>query len=318
MPAACLSTQPLETMDNPFLTHRLTAYEHWRRHKLACADAGPADTVEVADPWSPTAGELTALRYALTVHNMVHYRWPAVPPEDEKEALRAFCRRLGLVDLDRNLYADDDGIAALKVVAGGRRGEYIPYTSRAINWHTDGYYNAPHQLVRAFALHCSRDAAIGGGSRLLDHELAYIAIRDHHPEYVEALMADDAMTIPENVEDGEVIRPRQAGPVFSVDPGLGSLHLRYTARTRSIQWKDDTLTQEAVACLVEVLQGLSHRVVALRLQSQEGVLTSNVLHGRDAFTDDPATGRIRLFYRARFHERAAGTGVADFAALCGG
>lgn len=305
-------------MDNPFLTRQTTAYERWRRRKLACADAAPPGPVEVADPRSPSAGELTALRRALTLRNMVHYRWPAMAPEEEKAALRAFCHRLGLVDLDRNLYADDDGIAALKVVPGGRRGEFIPYTSRAINWHTDGYYNAPRHLVRAFALHCSRDAATGGGNRLLDHELVYMAMRDRHPEYVHALTADDAMTIPENVEDGKVIRPRQSGPVFSVDSGTGSLHLRYTARTRSIQWKDDPLTLEAVDCLVEVLEGLSHRIVELRLQPHEGVLTSNVLHGREAFTDDPATGQVRLFYRARFHERAAGTGLADFEALCGG
>lgn len=303
-------------MDNPFLTQQTRAYGHWRTRKLACADAGPRDPVEVADPRSPTAPELLALRRTLTASNMVHYRWPAMAPEDEKDALRAFCGRLGLVHLDRNLYADDDGIAALKVAAGGRRGEYIPYTSRAINWHTDGYYNAPHELVRAFALHCSRDAATGGGNRLLDHELVYMAMRDHHPDYVEALMADDAMTIPENVEDGKVIRPRQSGPVFSVDPRTGSLHLRYTARTRSIQWKSDALTLEAVACLEETLCSLEDRVIALRLQPREGVLTNNVLHGREAFADDTASGRVRLFYRARFHERAAGTGLADFDALC--
>lgn len=304
-------------MDNPFLTQQTRTYEHWRGWKLACADAGPLDPVEVGDPQSPGREELMALRRALTARNMVHYRWPAMTPGEEKEVLRAFCGRLGLVHLDRNLYADDDGIAALKVVPGGRRGEYIPYTSRAINWHTDGYYNAPHKLVRAFALHCSHDAASGGGNRLLDHELVYMAMRDHHPEYVEALMADDAMTIPENVEDGEVIRPRQSGPVFSVDPNSGSLHLRYTARTRSIQWKDDALTLEAMACLEECLRSLQDRVISLRLKPLEGVLTSNVLHGREAFVDDPATGRARLLYRARFHERAAGTGFVDFEALCG-
>lgn len=303
-------------MDNPFLTQQTRTYRQWRTRKLACAEAGPAEAVELAAPWSPTARELAALRHALTTRNMVHYRWPAMTPEEEKDALRSFCGRLGLMHLDRNLYADDDGIAALKVVPGGRRGEYIPYTSRAINWHTDGYYNAPHELVRAFALHCSRDAASGGGNRLLDHELVYMAMRDRHPEYVEALMADDAMTIPENVEDGEVIRPRQSGPVFSVDPDAGSLHLRYTARTRSIQWKSDALTREALACLEDCLRTLEDRVIALRLQPGEGVLTSNVLHGREAFTDDPSTGRVRLFYRARFHERVAGTGIAEFQALC--
>lgn len=303
--------------ENPFDPACGDAYRRWRDAKLRCLDAGPPATVEIDQPTAPAAAQVAAMRRALTAANMVHYRWPDVAPGEQKETLRAFCACFGLTRLDRNLYADDDGVAALHVVPEGRRGEYIPYTSRAIRWHTDGYYNDPESLVRAFALHCARDAAEGGGNRLLDHELVYLTLRDRHPAYVAALMAADAMTIPENVEDGRLIRPEQSGPVFSTDPASGRLHLRYTARTRSIQWKDDGLTGEAVAALEETLDALADRVVALRLAPNEGVLTNNVLHAREAFVDDPASGQVRLFYRARYHQRVAGTGLAELSAACG-
>ena len=300
----------------PFDPAQERPYRQWRARKLACVEAGPPPAVEIADPAAPAAHELAALRRGLGTANLVHYRWGTADAATAKAALRALCGALGLHRLDRNLYADDDGIASLKVVAEGRRGEYIPYTSRAINWHTDGYYNPPESMVRAFALHCVCDAASGGANRLLDHELVYMAVRDRDPAYVAALMAPDAMVIPENVEGGEVIRPRQSGPVFSTDPAQGRLHLRYTARTRSIQWKADGVTREAVACLEETLQALADRTVAVRLRPGEGVLTNNVLHTREAFVDDPAAGKRRLFHRARFHDRVAGTDLAAFEALC--
>jgi hypothetical protein len=55
-------------------------------------------------------------------------------------------------------------------------------------------------------------------------------------------MAPDAMTIPARTDEDGVARPAQSGPVFSVDV-QGALHMRYTARTRSIAWKDDDATR---------------------------------------------------------------------------
>jgi hypothetical protein len=60
-------------------------------------------------------------------------------------------------------------------------------------------------------------------------------------------MAPDAMTIPERLDDDGVARAAQSGPVFSVDPLSGKLHMRYTARTRSVLWKDNAITRDAVA-----------------------------------------------------------------------
>jgi len=89
--------------------------------------------------------------------------------------------------------ADDDGITALKVQKSQWRKRYIPYTNHAIHWHTDGYYNPIYQQIMALNLHCVRPAMEGGENALMDHEIAYLQLRDESPEYIEALMHPDAM-----------------------------------------------------------------------------------------------------------------------------
>ena len=115
-------------------------------------------------------------------------------------------------------------------------------------------------------------------------------------------MAGDAMTIPAREGDGGVARAAQSGPVFSVDTS-GALHMRYTARTRSIEWKDDAATRAAVACLEGFLAAADGPVWRLRLEAGMGIVANNVLHERTAFVDDPQ--RPRLLYRARYLDRVA-------------
>ena len=157
-------------------------------------------------------------------------------------------------------------------------------------------------------LHCVRDAASGGDTALLDHELAYILLREDDPGHVRALMQPDALAIPARVDDDGVARPEAVGPVFSVEPGTGDLHMRYTARTRSVAWKDDGATAAAAARLLQILDGDSGCVLRTRLAPGMGLVCNNVLHERSAFEDAP--GRERLLYRARYVERIAGTGRA--------
>ena len=45
-------------------------------------------------------------------------------------------------------------------------------------------------------LHCTAAAETGGENGLLDHEIAYIRLRDKDPDHIEALMHPEAMTIP--------------------------------------------------------------------------------------------------------------------------
>ncbi|MDX1513521.1 MAG: TauD/TfdA family dioxygenase, partial [Gammaproteobacteria bacterium] len=199
------------------------------------------------------------------------------------------------------------GIAVLRRESAGGKAGYIPYTDRPMNWHTDGYYNPASSPVRGVIMHCVCPAAEGGANRLLDPEMVYIAMRDEDPAWVGALMQPDAMTIPENTLEPGSSRPAVTGPVFSVDPEDGSLHMRYTARTRSIRWKDDPATRDAVTFLEALLAPPVSFAFSLRLDAGEGIVCNNVLHGRDAFTDGAAPAGQRILWRARYRERVAGT-----------
>jgi hypothetical protein len=223
----------------------------------------------------------------------------------DKEVPRRLGSQLGLFTLDSNFLADEDGITSIAVTGAKAKAGFIPYTSHRIRWHTDGYYNPPALRIRAMLLHCVRDAASGGDTAVLDHELAYILLRDDNPGHVAALMQQDALTIPARADDDGVARPEAVGPVFSIEPGTGDLHMRYTARTRSVAWKGDAATAAAAARLLQILDSDVAYVLRTRLSPGMGLVCNNVLHERSAFEDAP--GLERLLYRARYVERIAGT-----------
>lgn len=293
---------PARTRPSPFDLDDECAYRAWREFKLGGVPCGlDALVVDVHDPGALTGAEHEALGERCARFNMAIYR--SRPGAPDPALPRSLGRQLGLVRLDANWLADEDGISPITVRAGaGPAGAYIPYTDRAIQWHTDGYYHPAERRIRGMILHCVRPAAQGGANRLLDHELAYIALRDLDPAHVQVLSAADAMTIPARTDEDGVARPAQTGPVFSTDAD-GQLHMRYTARTRSIVWKADAATQAAVAALRGVL-ATSPFVLQGRLDAGMGLVCNNVLHDRAAFVDDPQ--KPRLLYRARFLDRVAG------------
>ncbi len=290
---------------NPFALDDDAAYRRWRDWKLAGAPAGAdALIVEVRDPCQLSAAEREAIVARCRRTNMAVYASPRRDPD--KEIPRRVGEQLGLHRLDANWLADEDGISSLSVSERGTRREFIPYTDQPIKWHTDGYYNDPQRNINAMLLHCAERAEAGGGNRLLDHEIAYILLRDADPAFVRALSAPDAMLIPpREAEGGEVARGARAGPVFSLLAASGDLHMRYTARTRSIAWRDDPATRDAVQALRAVLEAAAPWVHSLRLEPGMGIVCNNVLHERDAFSDSPQ--HHRLVFRARYHDRIAGT-----------
>ena len=287
-----------EAARGPFCLQDMDSYLHWREGKLRRYPRTIDEiVVEVRDPRSLTAPEHSALAERCRRANMAVYASGIALAE--KVIPRALGRQFGLNCLDANWLADDDGVSRIEVSAKEPRSEFIPYTNRPISWHTDGYYNSPERRVRSLILHCARPAAQGGINALLDHEMAYLLLRDEDPEHVLALSAPDAMTIPARCDEQGIARCEQTGPVFSVDPVSGRLHMRYTARTRSIRWRDDARTRAAAACLESILSH-STFVLRARLESGMGLLCANVLHNRTAFVDAPQTPR--LMFRARYHD----------------
>lgn len=293
---------------SPFAPENTALYRRWRAWKLANYPVRAEDlVVEVQDPRALTPAEAERILGICRKTNMVIYR-SRLGALADKAIPRLLGERFGLKSLDSNLLADEDSITSLEVMPEKSGRGYIPYSNRRLLWHTDGYYNPASARIRAMVLHCVRPAAEGGENALLDPEIAYIRLRDADPSHIRALMAPDAMTIPPNTEEGAE-RPASVGPVFAIDSAGGNLHMRYTARTRSIQWKDDSATRAAVRALEQLLADDSPTVFRYRLNAGEGLLCNNVLHNRTAFRD--AGDTRRLLYRARYHDRIAGTDLDD-------
>lgn len=290
-------------LGSPFGLDNDKAYQAWREDKLENYPQKVEDLiVEVKKPASLTPAEFDSIQTLLVKTNMAVYASESGNNPD-KGLPAKLGEQFGLTKLDDNMGADD-GVTSLQVVSGQWRGGYIPYTNKPIHWHTDGYYNSADHQIRALLLHCVAPAATGGENALMDHEIAYIHLRDSNPDYINALMADDVMTIPANIVEGKEIRPERSGPVFSVMAD-GNLHMRYTARTRSIIWRDDAVTRAAVESLETLLQSDSPFIYRATLHSGQGLISNNVLHDRSGFED--GNDVKRLLYRLRYYQRIANT-----------
>ncbi len=290
-------------MPGPFDLADDAAYRAWREKKLAEHPRRVEDLiVEVRDPRHLTAAERAGLVDRCARANLALY---TTRGEVDKSAMRMLGRQLGLERLDRNWLADEDGISSITPGAG-TRGEFIPYTERALGWHTDGVYNADERRIHAMALHCVRNAAEGGESALVDHEIVWLLLRDANPDYARALFAPDAMSVPPRYEEGKLARAEQSGPVYSVvqdGRGEAALHMRYSGRGTNIAWKGDEATRGALAFISRLLESDSPYVFRLRLSPGMGIVCNNVLHKRSAFRDE---GDVkRLLYRARYLDRVA-------------
>ncbi len=290
------------------------AYRRWRDAKLADYPRSPDDvTVDVAALAAPTPAETEAVLRACRRTNMCLYRSRQHLGDAlaTRRALGGFARHFGLSHFEDHRSADADGIVALEVAAAGGRLGYIPYTNRPIGWHTDGYYNyaGPTRMIRAMLLHCVRSADLGGENGLLDHEIAYIRLRDENPDFIAALMHPEAMTIPANEEADGKLRAENTGPVFALDPDTGGLTMRYTARKRNIRWREDAATQAAVRALERLLRD-DPLIMRVKLEPGSGVICNNVLHDRIGFETDEQPGPGRLLYRIRSYDRIRDPGSA--------
>ena len=282
-----------------------TNYQEWRNAKLECYPRSVQQIiVEIGGLLDLSDPEKAAIMANCRHSNMAIYRCR----DDfvDRAAVRAFAANFSLQQLDHHLCANDDGVSELSVADRGVRSGYVPYSNRSLSWHTDGYYNDASRPVRAVVLHCASSAASGGENALFDPEIAYIRLRDENPRFITAFEHPECMTIPANpgaANSGAqgAIRPAVCGPVFSRDVRSGAIHMRYSARKKNIQWRDDEITRAARDFLSKVLADESEPVFHYRLQAGEGLISNNVLHKRTAFEDQP--DHRRLIYRARFYDR---------------
>jgi len=168
-------------------------YSVWRDRKLGWY---PADSrslvVKLRNPEAPDCAERAALAERLQRFNMAVYHCEGSAP-DPLRCIQGLERAFGLEPLAAT---GNGGMKAgakphIQVIEahpgpGGCPDRYIPFTDKALGWHTDGYYYRAAKRVRAFVMHCERPAAAGGSNRLLDPEVLYLHLRDRDPELASA------------------------------------------------------------------------------------------------------------------------------------
>ncbi len=290
----------------PFCLHDESAYAVWREAKLAAYPRSIETLrIKVENLANPSERERTAIRELCRKANVAIYDSGSIGTDAAlvRPACKAFAAAFGLQHRETHRSQADDGVVAIEMAASGSRAGYIPYSNRPLSWHTDGYYNyhGPSTCVKAMVLHCVRDASEGGVNALLDHEIAYIRLRDRDPAFIEALMHPEAMTIPAGEDGQRGPRPDNTGPVFFIEPRSQWLIMRYTARKRHVVWRQDPMTHAAVKALENVLES-DPLIVRYKLRPGEGLICNNILHNRSGFTEG-ADGNGRLLYRVRFHDR---------------
>jgi alpha-ketoglutarate-dependent taurine dioxygenase len=288
-----------ETMTMSCNLARESEYAKWRAEKLHRAPKSSAQiTVELKNPFAITPSEKKALLLHAYRHNMVFY-WSSDTTANRQIPV-AVAAQMGMSDIHKNWLAEDDGISSIAVSASSEnlpRSDYIPFTNKSLNWHTDGYYYPPSQRILGMALHCVRPAQHGGGSALIDPDLVYGAVRDTNPEWIQALESNDAMRIPARESEAEGGRSEQTGPVFFYRSD-GLPQMRFTSRTKSIKWGDHPALPEAVEFIKSFLALEESQAITTTLEPGMGVITNNVLHRREEFRDDPTAPR--LVYRVRY------------------
>ena len=290
-------------------------YKCWRDEKLknACTNLDGC-LVEISHPFTLSVLEKSKISALCSQHNFALYKIKNIQhaPQSvqmdksgQSEQNAYFARstiminkQLGLKSYDKHLFAKSNGLAYISCSKDGEN--FIPYTNKSLNWHTDGYYNAPSKRIRSFSLFCASKADTGGENYWIDHELVYILLREENPNFTEALTHRSAMSIPKHQVGEKIKRPAARGSVFFIDEQTGKLMMRYTRRGRHVIWADIPFLNAAKIALEKILDSNTPYHFRYLMQQGEGFLCNNILHGRSAFLENKTTQRLIL--RGRYFE----------------
>ena len=245
--------------------------------------------VNIHDINNVKTSEIAKIKETINKYNSCIY--------SSKIALKSNTDLLKFVELVGMKTYDCNNIESSKITTitplENKKINYIPYTDKSLNWHTDGYYDK--KSIFSWLLHCVNPATEGGENFLLDHELVlreYISSNDD----IDDLMAGDALTIPESKDTS---RSEISTYIFSFKNQYKKLHMRFSMR------KDNIGTSPKASLAVTKLKKIIENDCAkyslsYKLQKNEGIITNNILHGRKAFKDDMVK---RTLLRIRSYER---------------
>ena len=284
-------------MNSPFILENHTEYKEWRDLKLLNYPVQKNKLIFKFDKNIVDEKVLNLFKSTINDYNFVIYEFGSEVLDAE---LLNFCSALGLTNSVSNLFSDEDNISNITNQEEEKqtsRGEYIPYTNKQLNWHTDGYYYPINSAIKSFLLHCVYPAKEGGENLLIDHEIIYIHIRDHNPDFIDVLMQNNIMEIPnnKNLKESKNI----SGPVFYVDEKK-FLNMRFTSRQKNIIWKKNDIIKKIKKFMYEFINEDEKYLFKLQLKKNQGYIANNVLHKRENYIDGD---KKRLLKRLRFSNR---------------
>jgi len=284
-------------MKSPFILENETEYKNWRQTKL---ELYPLDISKFSIPLDINnfqKKDLDLIKFNMNKYNFALYNFKSELTNNE---LENFCTMLNLNNSISNLFSDSNNISDIKDhkdTNNNQMGEYIPYTNKPLNWHTDGYYYPLNNSVKSFLLHCVNPAHRGGENLLLDHEILYILIRDHNPSYIKILMENNIMGIPRNKNNAESTNIN--GPVFFIDDEY-SLNMRFTSRQQNIVWKKSDIIDKIKKFIFNFVESDTKYITKILLKKNQGYIANNILHKREKFFDNK---NKRLLKRIRFSKK---------------
>lgn len=284
-------------MKSPFILENETEYKNWRQTKL---ELYPLNINKFSIPLDINnfqKKDLDLIKFNMNKYNFALYNFKS---ELKNNELENFCTMLNLNNSISNLFSDSKNISDIKDhkdTNNNQIGEYIPYTNKPLNWHTDGYYYPLNNSVKSFLLHCVNPAHRGGENLLLDHEILYILIRDHNPSYIKILMENNIMGIPRNKNNTESTNIN--GPVFFIDDEY-SLNMRFTSRQQNIVWKKSDIIDKIKKFIFNFVESDTKYITKILLKKNQGYIANNILHKREKFFDNK---NKRLLKRIRFSKK---------------
>tara|TARA_B100001063_G_scaffold233771_1_gene250399 strand:- start:215 stop:1045 length:831 start_codon:yes stop_codon:yes gene_type:complete len=203
-----------------------------------------------------------------------------------------FARSIGMKTYDTN-NIHNSPVSLIMSLDSRNTVNYIPYTNKQLNWHTDGYYD--EKPIFSWLLHCEEPAYSGGENYLLDHELA---IREYIFKYdnLDSLSRSDALVIPGNVEAN---RDETKGYICDSDNTYKRFHMKFSMREKNMKLNEQSKT--AFMRMKKIIkEDCKKYSLTYKLSKNEGIVSNNILHGRNSFED----GKImRKLYRIRSYER---------------
>tara|TARA_B100001564_G_scaffold351542_1_gene357556 strand:+ start:79 stop:927 length:849 start_codon:yes stop_codon:yes gene_type:complete len=276
------------------LSNTTENYKRWKEKKLESFTKNLDDlTVQINSPNAISKHEKFRVINLLTNHNIVFFHIDKIVNTD-KLSIKNFADQIGLGNYELDSQSDNDGLTEIKDTQDkDKLSEYVPYTNKELNWHTDGYYTDQNNSVLAWMLFCKVAAENGGTNKYLDHEIAYILFNDKSDK-LKDLMQHDACCIPTNILTN---RKEVYNPVFMFRDE--KLQMKFTMREKNIIWNKKSV--QAINILKSIIMESSDYHIIKKLEPGNGVVTNNVIHMRTAFTN--SKNKNRLLYRLRSKKR---------------